>query len=88
MAQRPEPCPVSSLKAAIGELMGPAALIGVVTAIIELEQGRRFGTLGLERPPSAGAAFPGATATAPMRRVMVNATGVSGTYGCALLEAP
>lgn len=88
MARRPEPCPVSSLKAAIGELMGPAALIGIVTAIMELEQGRRFGTLGLERPPSAGATFPGATTDAPMRRVMVNATGVSGTYGCALLEAP
>uniref|UniRef100_A0A451AZN8 3-oxoacyl-[acyl-carrier-protein] synthase II n=1 Tax=Candidatus Kentrum sp. UNK TaxID=2126344 RepID=A0A451AZN8_9GAMM len=80
-------CPVTSLKPYIGETMGPAGLINLIAGILEIEHGTVFGNRDLERADGAGIAFPTESEAQPVRAVLVNAIGVSGTYASVILEA-
>jgi len=81
------PCPVTSLKPYIGEAMGPASLINLIAGILEIEHGTIFGNRDLKRADGAGITFPTESEKQPVRTLLINAIGVSGTYASVILEA-
>jgi len=84
---RISPCPVTSIKSALGEPFGPFGLFNAVAGVVEIESGRLFANLYLDPPQRAGIELLMQPREQPVRTVLINSIGVCGTYASIVLEA-